>query len=124
MSNLEARRAFYGRPCPNHDLSRLCVVRDARGSAVAALTWVLWKGRNRLKKIGSYQSKFFGPNFVPNVLKKIGERLRAGSEIFATSDFFGKNSASLIRPLLVVLGLRQGFNGQKKPQKIKNQNQD
>ena len=97
------------------------MVRDARGSAVAALTWVLWKGRNRLKKIGSYQSKFFGPNFVPNVLKKIGERLRAGSEIFATSDFFGKN---LIRPLLVVLGLRQGFNGQKKPQKIKNQNQD
>jgi len=100
------------------------VVRDARGSAVAALTWVLWKGRNRLQKVGSYQSKFFGPNFVPDVLKKIGERLRAGSEIFATSDFFGKNSASLIRPLLVVLGLRQGFNGQKKPQKIKNQNQD
>ena len=99
-------------------------MRDARGSAVAALTWVLWKGRNRLKKIGSYQSKFFGPNFVPNVLKKIGERLRAGSDIFATSDFFGKNSASLIRLLLVVLGLRQGFNGQKKPQKIKNQNQD
>ena len=121
MSNLQARRALYGRPCPNHDLSRLCVVRDARGSAVAAFTWVLWKGRNRLKKIGSYQSKFFGPNFVPNVLKKIGERLRAGSEFFATSDFFGKN---LIRPLLVVLGLRQGFNGQKKPQKIKSQNQD
>ena len=73
-------------------------MRDARGSAVAALTWVLWKGRNRLQKVGSYQSKFFGPNFVPDVLKKIGERLRAGSEIFATSDFFGKNSASLIRP--------------------------
>ena len=77
-------------------------MRDARGSAVAALTWVLWKDRNKLKKIGSYQSKFFGPNFVPNVLKKIGERLRAGSEIFATSDFFGKNSASLIRPLIAV----------------------
>ena len=75
-----------------------CVVRDARGSAVAALTWVLWKGRNRLQKVGSYQPKFFGPNFVPDVLKKIGERLRAGSEIFVTSDFFGKNSASLIRP--------------------------
>ena len=75
------------------------MVRDARGSAVAALTWVLWKGRNRLQKVGSYQSKFFGPNFVPDVLKKIGERLRAGSEIFATSDFFGKKSASLIRPL-------------------------
>ena len=74
------------------------MVRDARGSAVAALTWVLWKGRNRLQKVGSYQSKFFGPKFVPDVLKKIGERLRAGSEIFATSDFFGKNSASLIRP--------------------------
>ena len=69
----------------------------ARGSAMAALTWVLWKGRNRLQKVGSYQSKFFGPNFVPDVLKKIGERLRAGSEIFATSDFFGKNSASLHR---------------------------
>ena len=70
-------------------------MRDARGSAVAALTWVLWKGRNRLQKTGSYQSQFFGPNFVPNVLKKNGERLRAGSEFFATSDFLGKNSASL-----------------------------
>ena len=84
-------------------------MRDARGSAVAALTWVLWKGRNRLKKIGSYQSKFFGPNFVPNVLKKIGERLRAGSEIFATSDFFGKKSASLIRPLAVTTAVRSGL---------------
>ena len=72
------------------------MVRDARGSAVAALTWVLWKGRNRLQKVGSYQSKFFGPNFVPNVLKKIGGRLGAGSEILATSDFFGNNSAIVV----------------------------
>ena len=67
------------------------------------------RDRNRLKKIGSYQSKFFGPNFVPNVLKKIGERLRAGSEIFATSDFFGKKSASLIRPLAVTTAVRSGL---------------
>ena len=61
MSNLQARRALYGRPCPNHDLSRLCVVRDARGSAVAALTWVLWKGRNRLQTLEATSRKCSGP---------------------------------------------------------------
>ena len=37
------------------------MVRDARGSAVAALTWVLWKGRNRLQNLEATSRNFSGP---------------------------------------------------------------
>ena len=78
MSNLVARRTFYGRPCPNHDLSWLCVVGDARSTAVAALTWVLWKGRNRLQNLEATSQIFYGPDSVPNILN-FGFFLEKGS---------------------------------------------
>ena len=80
MSNLEARRAFYGRPCPNHDLSCICVVRDARGSAVAALTWVLWKGPNRLQNLEATRRNISGPTSFQIFGKHLEECLRTGSK--------------------------------------------
>ena len=101
MSNLVARRTFYGRPCPNHDLSWLCVVGDARSTAVAALTWVLWKGRNRLQNLEATSQIFYGPDSVPNIRKTFGGTPAYRFQIFWTLDFFWKK-ARLKRPFILL----------------------
>ena len=76
-------------------------MRDARGSAVAALTWVLWKGRNRLQNLEAPSRNFSGPTSF----KLFGKKTFGGTPayrfmIYGTLDFFWKNLARLKLPLL------------------------
>ena len=66
-------------------------MRDARGSAVATLTWVLWKGRNRLQNLGAAGRNFSGPTSFQMFGKHLEERLRTGSKHLELWNCFGKN---------------------------------
>jgi len=58
---------------------------------VAALTWVLWKGRNRLQTLEATSRKFSGPTSFQMFGKHLEERLRKGSKYLELWIFFGKN---------------------------------
>ena len=65
-------------------------MRDARGSAVAALTWVLWKGRTRLQNLEATSRDFSGPTSFQIFGKHWEERLRTGSKYSELWNLFGK----------------------------------
>ena len=66
------------------------MVRDARGSDVAALTWVLWKGRNRLQNLEATSRNFSGPTSFQMFGKHLEERLRTGSKYLELWIFLEK----------------------------------
>ena len=75
-------------------------MRDARGSAVAALTWILWKGRNRLQNLEATSRNFSGPTSFQNVRKTFGGTPAYRFQVFGTLEFFWKKLARLKWPKL------------------------
>ena len=65
-------------------------------------------------KFGSYQSKFFGPDFVPNMRKHLEERLRTGSKYLELCGFFLEKFASfktaLTRLVRTAKTIREGIS--------------
>ena len=66
------------------------MVRDARGSAAAVLTWVLGKGRNRLQNLEATRRTFSGPTSFQIFGKHLEERLRTGSKYLELWTFLKK----------------------------------
>ena len=72
---------------------------DARGSTVAAITWVFWKGRNRLQNLEA-TSRNFRARLRSNIRKTFGGTAAYKFQIFGTLDLFWKILARLKRPLI------------------------